>query len=408
MQGALSRVVFDMKGAMHESCIAPNRNNSCASVEKVVNIDLLKQEVAMSPVRNTFLTHARALELFDYDAITGNLIWKTRTSNVVKVGDEVGCVRANGRVYTTVDGENYMVHRLVWLWHKGEFPQHHLAPIDGDYLNTRIENLVEQTPKETVKKSGPRSNNQVGVKGVSWDEEKQQYSVYAYIDGKSVLHSRHRTLATATVAAEEALRGIIPTSEQRLANRLDRVTEKRLWRGMLKWSRGLHRWESIEHFLDTITQQPRADAFLVRVDENQPTGPDNFRWSEVDEDHRSPAARQKAAEREKNWGEYRRRHLRKYDGLTPEQFAEKLREQNGVCAICKRPETAIDRGRVRELSVDHNHSTGIVRSLLCFRCNTVIGKMEENEILFQAAADYLRQWQMIDVQSENVVKLKRE
>lgn len=55
--------------------------------------------------------------------------------------------------------------------------------------------------------------------------------------------------------------------------------------------------------------------------------------------------------------------------LTPLQ-AEKQRQklfkrQNGKCAVCKKDESHFK----HRLSVDHNHSTGKVRGLLCYRCN---------------------------------------
>ncbi len=52
-------------------------------------------------------------------------------------------------------------------------------------------------------------------------------------------------------------------------------------------------------------------------------------------------------------------------------------EQDGKCMICKKPP------RSRKLAVDHNHQTGEVRSLLCTKCNTALGLVnEDKEILF--------------------------
>ncbi len=62
-------------------------------------------------------------------------------------------------------------------------------------------------------------------------------------------------------------------------------------------------------------------------------------------------------------------------GTTPEWFNARMEEQHGVCAICHQPEThPIKRGSsvVRSLAIDHDHLTGKVRGLLCFRCNTSV------------------------------------
>ena len=60
-------------------------------------------------------------------------------------------------------------------------------------------------------------------------------------------------------------------------------------------------------------------------------------------------------------------------GITREQFESMLAAQNGVCAICGRPETVKRKGVVHALSVDHCHVTGKIRGLLCSRCNRLLG-----------------------------------
>lgn len=71
-------------------------------------------------------------------------------------------------------------------------------------------------------------------------------------------------------------------------------------------------------------------------------------------------------------------------GLEPGEYARRLAEQDGRCAICgKRP-------RNRRLAVDHNHFTGEVRGLLCYFCNHfVLGTVEFDPIAAHNAAVYL-------------------
>jgi hypothetical protein len=92
--------------------------------------------------------------------------------------------------------------------------------------------------------------------------------------------------------------------------------------------------------------------------------------------------------------EYRRRpdrqradrdgHLRRKYGITLADYERMFEAQGGVCAICgeSRPED-------RTLHIDHDHKSGEVRGLLCFRCNNSLGDLRENYDLFQCAADYL-------------------
>ena len=87
---------------------------------------------------------------------------------------------------------------------------------------------------------------------------------------------------------------------------------------------------------------------------------------------------------------------RNYD-ISFTEYAQIFARQNGVCAICKQPETARVPGRkvsgqedrVRDLSVDHCHGTGKIRELLCNACNHMLGEAKDNPDVLRAAADYL-------------------
>jgi hypothetical protein len=83
------------------------------------------------------------------------------------------------------------------------------------------------------------------------------------------------------------------------------------------------------------------------------------------------------------------RARRRY-GLSQEQFDKMFQEQNGVCAICFRPERSTKNGKLKALSIDHNHSTGKVRKLLCDGCNHALGYAEENTIILASMIEYIR------------------
>jgi hypothetical protein len=82
--------------------------------------------------------------------------------------------------------------------------------------------------------------------------------------------------------------------------------------------------------------------------------------------------------------------LRKY-GLSLETYNVMLAAQNGVCAICKNPETGkTPYGKdLKPLSVDHNHETNEVRGLLCTQCNYMIGHCQEDREVLLAGVAYL-------------------
>lgn len=83
--------------------------------------------------------------------------------------------------------------------------------------------------------------------------------------------------------------------------------------------------------------------------------------------------------RERNW---------KVAGLdfTLEDYEKLLEAQGGVCAICGIPPTP-----KRALCVDHCHSTGKVRGLLCTKCNRTLGQYGDNPVLLRRMAQYLEQ-----------------
>lgn len=108
-----------------------------------------------------------------------------------------------------------------------------------------------------------------------------------------------------------------------------------------------------------------------------------------------PEYRAEAVRRVREWRERNPEHhldlrYRKY-GMRHADFQRMLAEQDGVCAICGQPETSRERGQLRRLAVDHCHETGVVRGLLCHRCNHTLGRMNDDPALLRRAADYLEE-----------------
>jgi len=92
----------------------------------------------------------------------------------------------------------------------------------------------------------------------------------------------------------------------------------------------------------------------------------------------------------KSWSSLSDRWYRVKYGITEEQYNTLLKNQNGVCAICKKPEMILHKGiTLKKLSVDHDHSTGKVRGLLCHNCNLAIGYFEDNSTVVYNAYMYL-------------------
>ena len=84
--------------------------------------------------------------------------------------------------------------------------------------------------------------------------------------------------------------------------------------------------------------------------------------------------------------EQRREKLLKYTyGLTQSEFDKILSSQGGVCAICYKKENSVS----SHFFVDHCHSSGKIRGLLCYHCNTLLGMSFDNIDTLKAAIKYL-------------------
>lgn len=71
-------------------------------------------------------------------------------------------------------------------------------------------------------------------------------------------------------------------------------------------------------------------------------------------------------------------------GVSPNDYERMLENQLGLCAICNKKCTS-----GKDLAVDHDHETGIVRGLLCQSCNWGIGNFSDDIKIISNAIAYL-------------------
>ena len=72
--------------------------------------------------------------------------------------------------------------------------------------------------------------------------------------------------------------------------------------------------------------------------------------------------------------------------ITTEEYEAMLKKQNNQCAICNK---TID----KNLCIDHDHKSGIIRGLLCGKCNQGIGLLNEDISTFKRAIRYLKKYE---------------
>jgi len=130
------------------------------------------------------VTQERLRELFDYDPETG-LLTSIAGNNRVKVGGPVGSNTKDGYLATSIDCKTYMVHRLIWIYVHGDWPDQ-IDHINHDRKDNRMCNLRSVSSKDNNKNRLMTSKNNSGTVGVSWIYETQKWRATIMIDGKNV------------------------------------------------------------------------------------------------------------------------------------------------------------------------------------------------------------------------------
>ena len=65
--------------------------------------------------------------------------------------------------------------------------------------------------------------------------------------------------------------------------------------------------------------------------------------------------------------------------------------EDNRCECCNEVEGSIDNryGKIKRLALDHNHETNEFRGWLCFRCNTVLGKVKDSKVILEKLVNYI-------------------
>lgn len=151
------------------------------------------------------LTAERLRELVSYDPMTGVMHRKRSISNKTKIGDEIAGVQQDGYLLGSVDGRQYLVHRLAWLYANGAWPNGDIDHINGQRTDNRIENLRDvprRINQENIRFA--RSHSKTGLLGVS--PKDGRYRARINVHGRAVYIGKFDTAEKAHHAYLEAKR----------------------------------------------------------------------------------------------------------------------------------------------------------------------------------------------------------
>lgn len=147
-------------------------------------------------------------------------------------------------------------------------------------------------------------------------------------------------------------------------------------------------WYVFADFVACVGEPPWFMAQLRKVRNDEPLGPDNWQWSPPKRKPKNGQWKRPASKlyHLKNERKLRGNMLRYRFGISVEDYEKMSAEQLGCCRICgTKPE--------RRLAVDHCHSSGKIRGLLCSPCNTALGSFKDDIVRLRRAVLYLEEHQ---------------
>jgi hypothetical protein len=159
------------------------------------------------------ITQQEVKDLFDYDPDTGVCTWKVLRYKAGP-GEPIDerYRQKSGYIVIGIKGSAYNLHRLIWLWVKGEMPKNEIDHINGNIVDNRWLNLREVTRQENAFNRKTRSDKKcssfIGVmsRGKKWmaiirvDGKRMSFGTYpteeeahqAYLHAKRLFHGHTR------------------------------------------------------------------------------------------------------------------------------------------------------------------------------------------------------------------------
>lgn len=107
--------------------------------------------------------------MFEYVQTTGQLIHRQTIQGGKQAGQPAGSPHNAGYLQIMIDRKKYLVHRLIWVYHYGEWPNQ-IDHANGERSDNRIENLRNCNHGENNANRKMGSNNTCGYKGVFLDK----------------------------------------------------------------------------------------------------------------------------------------------------------------------------------------------------------------------------------------------
>ena len=138
----------------------------------------------------------------------GKLFWARIPKNYRKdcLGKRFGSKHNKGYHHGTIKSKKYLEHRLIWLYHYGEWPKDQLDHINGIRDDNRIENLRECNNSENQYNRKSARNSSSKYKGVSWYPKYGKWLANFTVGGKKKFIGYYECEIEAAKAYREAVK----------------------------------------------------------------------------------------------------------------------------------------------------------------------------------------------------------
>jgi DNA-dependent RNA polymerase auxiliary subunit epsilon len=121
----------------------------------------------------------RLCTALDYDQRTGVFRWRI-TKGRCRKGAVAGKICSNGYRYIGFEGEQWLAHRLAWIYCTGQLPVDQLDHIDRNRDNNAFANIRQASKTLNGGNSGIWRTNTSGCRGVSWDKSRARWGAYIW------------------------------------------------------------------------------------------------------------------------------------------------------------------------------------------------------------------------------------
>ena len=132
------------------------------------------------------MTQDELKQMLDYSPDTGEFTWLVSSAKRIKIGDIAGSPQSRGYRQIKINGKNYQLHRLVWLYVHGSFPTHCIDHINGVKHDNRLSNLREATSAENMQNVKRYKSNSSGFIGVVRYEQRNKWTAQIQKNGKRI------------------------------------------------------------------------------------------------------------------------------------------------------------------------------------------------------------------------------